>query len=34
MTVDALLLLATELLSDNHARLMFLTASVIALLSE
>jgi hypothetical protein len=34
MTVDAILLLATDLLADNHARLMFFTASVIALLSD
>ncbi len=34
MTMDALLLLATELLSDHRARLMFFTASVIALLSD
>jgi hypothetical protein len=34
MTVDAILLLVTELLSDNHARLMFFTASVVTLLSD
>lgn len=34
MTVDALWLLVTDSLAGNHARLMFFTASIIALLSD
>jgi hypothetical protein len=34
MTADALLLLATELVSDSHVRLIFFSASIIALLSD
>jgi hypothetical protein len=34
MSMDALWLLVTDLLAGNHARLMFFTASIIALLGD